>query len=86
MCQAGEMARRLRALTALPEVLYSTPKNHMVAHNNLMHSVPSSGISKGSYTTLLKIFLNSIVTTLVVQSLFILFLVEFQNLTVGSMI
>jgi hypothetical protein len=27
--QAGEMAQRLRALTALPEVLGSIPSNHM---------------------------------------------------------
>jgi hypothetical protein len=33
--QAGEMAQRLRALTALPEVLSSVPSNHMVAHNHL---------------------------------------------------
>jgi hypothetical protein len=32
---AGEIARRLRALTALPEVLSSIPSNHMVAHNHL---------------------------------------------------
>jgi hypothetical protein len=32
---AGEMAQRLRALTALPEVLSSVPSNHMVAHNHL---------------------------------------------------
>jgi hypothetical protein len=32
---AGEMAQRVRALTALPEVLSSNPKNHMVAHNYL---------------------------------------------------
>jgi hypothetical protein len=31
---AGKMARLLRALTALPEVLSSNPSNHMVAHNN----------------------------------------------------
>jgi hypothetical protein len=31
---AGEMAR-LRALTALLEVLSSIPSNHMVAHNHL---------------------------------------------------
>jgi hypothetical protein len=30
-----EMAHRLRALTALPEVLSSIPSNHMVAHNHL---------------------------------------------------
>jgi hypothetical protein len=32
---AGEMAQRLRALTALPEVLGSIPSNHMVAHNHV---------------------------------------------------
>jgi hypothetical protein len=32
---AGEMAQRLRALTALQEVLSSIPSNHMVAHNHL---------------------------------------------------
>jgi hypothetical protein len=32
---AGEMAQRLRALTALPEVLSSIPSNHPVAHNHL---------------------------------------------------
>jgi hypothetical protein len=32
---AGEMAQRLRALTALPEVLSSIPSNHMEAHNYL---------------------------------------------------
>ena len=33
--RAGEMAQRLRALTALPEVLSSIPSNHMVTHNHL---------------------------------------------------
>jgi hypothetical protein len=33
--RAGEMAQRLRAPTALPEVLSSIPSNHMVAHNHL---------------------------------------------------
>jgi hypothetical protein len=32
---AGEMAQRLRALAALPEVLSSVLSNHMVAHNHL---------------------------------------------------
>jgi hypothetical protein len=32
---AVKMAQRLRALTALPEVLSSIPSNHMVAHNHL---------------------------------------------------
>ena len=31
----GEMARPLRALTALPEVVSSIPSNNMVAHNHL---------------------------------------------------
>jgi hypothetical protein len=30
----GEMARQVRALTALPKVLSSNPNNHMVAHNH----------------------------------------------------
>jgi hypothetical protein len=33
--KAGEVAQRLRALTALPEVLSSIPSNHMVAQNHL---------------------------------------------------
>jgi hypothetical protein len=33
--RAGEMAQRLRELTALPQVLSSIPSNHMVAHNHL---------------------------------------------------
>jgi hypothetical protein len=32
---AGEMAQRLRALTALPNVLSSNPSNYMVAYNRL---------------------------------------------------
>jgi len=32
---AGEMAQRLRALTALPEALSSNPSNHMVVYNHL---------------------------------------------------
>jgi hypothetical protein len=32
---AGEMAQRLRALTALPEFLSSILSNHTVAHNHL---------------------------------------------------
>jgi hypothetical protein len=32
---AGEMAQRLRALTALLEDMSSSPSNHMVAHNHL---------------------------------------------------
>jgi hypothetical protein len=34
-CWAGEMAQRLRALSALPEVMSSIASNHMVAHNHL---------------------------------------------------
>jgi hypothetical protein len=30
----GEMAQRVRALTAPPKVLSSNPSNHMVAHNH----------------------------------------------------
>ena len=30
--RAGEMAQRLRAVTALPEILSSSFSNHMVAH------------------------------------------------------
>jgi hypothetical protein len=33
--RAGEMAQRLRTLTALPKVLSSNPSNHMVAHSHL---------------------------------------------------
>jgi len=33
--RAAEMAQRLRALTALPEVLSSNPNNHMETHNHL---------------------------------------------------
>jgi hypothetical protein len=32
---AGEMAQRLRALAALPEVLRLIPSNYMAAHNHL---------------------------------------------------
>jgi hypothetical protein len=32
---AGEMAQRLKALTALPENQGSIPSNHMVAHSHL---------------------------------------------------
>ena len=31
----GERAQQLRALAALPEILSSSPSNHMVAHNHL---------------------------------------------------
>jgi hypothetical protein len=33
--EAGEMAQRLRALAALPEVLSSIPSNYTVAHYHL---------------------------------------------------
>jgi hypothetical protein len=32
---AGEMAQWLSALAALPEILSSIPRNHMVTHNHL---------------------------------------------------
>jgi hypothetical protein len=31
---AGEMVHQLTALTALPKVLSSNPRNHIVAHNH----------------------------------------------------
>jgi hypothetical protein len=44
------MAQRVRALTALPEVLSSNPSNHMVALNHLQWDLmPSSGVSEDSY-------------------------------------
>jgi hypothetical protein len=33
--RAGEMAQRVRALTAFPKVLSSIPSSHMMAHNHL---------------------------------------------------
>jgi len=52
--RAGEMAQRLRALAALPEVLSSNPSNHMVAHNHLERNpMPSSGVSEDSYSVLI---------------------------------
>jgi hypothetical protein len=49
----GEMAQRLRALTALPEVLSLIPSNHMVAHNHLKWDLmPSSGVSEDSDSVL----------------------------------
>jgi hypothetical protein len=45
------MAQWLRALAALPEVLSSIPRHHMLAHKwNLM---PSSGVSEDSYSGLM---------------------------------
>jgi hypothetical protein len=47
--QAREMAQRLKALTALPQVLSSIPSNHTVAHNHLKWDLmPSSGVSEES--------------------------------------
>jgi hypothetical protein len=44
---AREIAWRLRALAALPEVLSSIPRNHMVAHNHLYCDLmPSPGVSE----------------------------------------
>jgi hypothetical protein len=52
----GEMAQRLRALTALPKVLSSIPSNHMVAHNHLKWDLmSSSGVSEDSYDVLIHI-------------------------------
>ena len=54
--QGGEMAQRL---AARPEVLSLIPGNHMVAHNHLywdlMHLMPSSGMSEESDSVLLYI-------------------------------
>jgi hypothetical protein len=53
--EAGEMALRLRALTAFPEVLSSIPSK-MVAHNHLQWDLMSSSdVSKESYSTLIHI-------------------------------
>jgi hypothetical protein len=53
---AGEMAQLLRALTALPEVPSSVPRNHMVANKHLvMASMPSSGVSEDSNSVLIYI-------------------------------
>jgi hypothetical protein len=47
------MVQRLRALTALPEILSSMPSNHSVAHNHLKWDLmPSSGVSEDSYSEL----------------------------------
>ena len=43
------MAQWLRALTALPEVLSSIPRNHVVAYNYLQWGLmPFSGMSEES--------------------------------------
>jgi hypothetical protein len=47
------MAQRLRALTALPEVLNSIPSDHMVAHNHLKWDLMSSGVSVDSNNVLI---------------------------------
>jgi hypothetical protein len=55
--RAGEMAQRLRALTAVPEVLSSISNNHKVAHNHLLWDlISSSGVSKESNSVLIYIF------------------------------
>jgi hypothetical protein len=51
------MAQRLRAPTALPEVMSSIPSNHMVALNHLMLS---SGASENSYSVLINIINKSL--------------------------
>jgi len=53
--RAGEMILQLRALAALPEVLSSIPRNHMVAHNHLYwEPMPSSGVSEDSVLIYIK--------------------------------
>jgi hypothetical protein len=50
------MAQWLRALTALPKVLSSIPRNHMLAHNHLQTGlVPFSGVSEDSCSVLIYI-------------------------------
>ena len=50
--RAGEMAQRVRALTALPKVLSSNPSN-MVAHNHPQRDpMTSSSVSEDSYSVL----------------------------------
>jgi hypothetical protein len=50
------MAQRLRAQTALPEVLSSIPSNHMVPHNHLLWDLtPSSDVSEDSYSVPIQI-------------------------------
>jgi hypothetical protein len=47
--RSEEVAQRLRALTALPDVLSSIPSNHMVAHNHMYWDLmPSSSVSEDS--------------------------------------
>jgi hypothetical protein len=44
---AQEIAQQVKALTALPEVLSSIPRNHMMAHNHLYWDLMlSSGVSE----------------------------------------
>jgi len=48
------MAQWLRAPTALPEVLSSNPRNHMVTHNHLSWDLMlSSGVSEDSDSVLI---------------------------------
>jgi hypothetical protein len=52
---AGKMAQRVRALTALPEILSSILSNHMVAHIHLKWDLmTSSGVSEESITVYIK--------------------------------
>jgi hypothetical protein len=56
------MAQRLRALTALPKVLSSIPRKHMVAHNHLEWDLmPSSGMpKKNNYSVLMNVINKSL--------------------------
>ena len=57
------MAQRLRALTALPEVLSSIPSHHMVAYNHLeLDPMSSSGVSEESDSVLTYIKLKTTTT------------------------
>ena len=53
----GEMAQWLKALAALPQVLSSIPRNHIVAHNHLSwNSMLFSGVSEESDSVLIYIY------------------------------
>jgi hypothetical protein len=52
----GEMAQRLRALTALPVVLSPIPSSHMVTHSHLYRDpMSSSSVSEDSDSILIYI-------------------------------
>jgi hypothetical protein len=47
------MVQQVKALTALPKVLSSNPRNHKVAHNHQSGDLmSSSGVSEDNYSVL----------------------------------